>query len=251
MEDSKKQGIQSIEVGVLILQLVAAAEQPISITELAELCQTSKSKLHRYLISLVRTGMLVKNSDSKYILGREILRLGLKASNDIKIVDIAQPYLLQLKERFNETSGLAVFGDNGPFFVSWEESTGPINIGIKVGSKVGVTLSATGYVFASYMPEEIINPIITKELDNELQKINEFKRSLSIFRENGFSYTDGTIVQGISAVATPIFDRNNMIVGALCVVGLSSSLDTTSDSEIVLNLKKYSKQISRELGWRE
>ena len=250
MEDNKKQGIQSIEIGVSILQFVAAAEKPITITELADLCETSKSKLYRYLNSFVRTGMLEKNQDLKYVLGREILRLGLKASNDIKIVDIAQPYLMHLKEKFNETSGLAVFGEDGPFFVSWEESAGPINIGIKVGSKIGITDSATGKVFASHLPESATNALIAKELANNLQAMSDFKTALADIREIGYSYTDGTIVQGISGVAAPIFDRNNIIVGVVCVVGLSNSINTAPDSELVINLKQYVKQISQELGWK-
>lgn len=250
MED-KKQGIQSIEIGVLLLQLVAAAERPISITELAKLCETSKSKLYRYLNSFVSTGMLAKNADSKYVLGREILRLGLKASNDIKIGDIAQPYLLNLKEKFNETCALSVFDENGPFFLSWEESTRPINIGIRVGSKVSFTDSAVGKVFFSYLPESITDPLITKELDNDIQAINDFKSILPTIRKNGYGYTVGTIVQGISAVAAPIFDRSNAIVGVISVVGLSNSINITPNSEIVINLKQYSEQISRELGWEE
>ncbi|RHW31774.1 IclR family transcriptional regulator [Lysinibacillus yapensis] len=247
MED-KKQGIQSIEIGVLILQLVAAAEGPISITELAKLCETSKSKLYRYLNSFVHTGMLSKNSDSKYVLGREILRLGLKASNDIKIADIAQPYLLNLKEKFNETCALSLFDENGPFFLSWEESARPINIGIKVGSKVSFTDSAVGKVFASYLPENLTEQLIAKELVDD-QAINDFKAILPTIRENGYGYTVSTIVEGISAVATPIFDRTNAIVAVLSVVGLSNSIDITPNSEIVINLKQFSEQISQELGW--
>ena len=54
---------------------------------------------------------------------------------------------MYVKEILNETAALAVWGQNGPFFVSWEESNGPMNIGIKVGSQVSVTQSAAGLVF--------------------------------------------------------------------------------------------------------
>ena len=133
-EESKSQGIQSVEVGMDILKKIAEAGKPISISEIAILCETSKSKLHRYLTSFVRTGMLEKNQDAKYILGTELLRLGLKASQKLNITEIVAPHLMDLKESLNETAALAIWGQNGPFFVSWEENDGPINIGIKVGS---------------------------------------------------------------------------------------------------------------------
>src|SRR5258708_6264570 len=133
-EETKSHGIQSIEVGMHILKKIAEASNPLSITEIAILCETSKSKLHRYLTSFIRTGMLEKSQDAKYILGTEIVRLGLKASQKLNVIDVTSPHLMYIKETLNETAALAVWGQNGPFFVSWEESNGPVNIGIKVGS---------------------------------------------------------------------------------------------------------------------
>ena len=164
-EETKSQGIQSIEVGMHILKKIAEAGKPLSITEIAILCETSKSKLHRYLTSFIRTGMLEKSPDAKYILGTEIIRLGLKASQKLNITEIAAPHLMYLKETLNETAALAVWGQNGPFFVSWEESNGPVNIGIKVGSQVSVTQSAAGLIFAAFLPHKVTEKRVNQELN--------------------------------------------------------------------------------------
>jgi DNA-binding IclR family transcriptional regulator len=247
-EEIKSQGIQSIEVGMEILKKVAEANQPVTITELAALCETSKSKLHRYLISFVRTGMLQKDSDAKYILGTEILRLGLKASHNLNTVDLAQPHLLQLKERFDETVALAMWGENGPFFVSWEESKGPVNIGIKIGSHVRVTDSAAGVVFSSYLPKELTRMKIEEELSTSVSSIDEFEKKLEFVRENKYSYVVETIISGINAIAAPIFDRNHKVVAALTVIGWSHSISVEPDSELVRALKLSGKAISEKLG---
>ena len=250
MEEKQSHGIQSIEVGVKILKMVAEAEKSITITELVELCQTSKSKLHRYLTSFVRTEMLEKSEDSKYILGRETLRLGLKASHDLKIVDIANSHLIYLKELFNQTTALAVWGDNGPFFVSWIEGTGPINIGVKVGSKVSATDSAVGRIFANYLPGDMTSMLIAKELEESGISFKEFSSSLSSISLYGFTSVNGTIIPGISAVATPIFNHNNSVIAALCIVGLPHTVDTSAESSMVKELKKRSALISETIGWK-
>src|SRR6476660_4668730 len=131
-EEAKSQGIQSIEAGIHILKKVAEAGKPLSITEISILCDTSKSKLHRYLTSFIRTGILEKNQDAKYFLGTELIMLGLKASQTLNITDMVAPYLVDIKDSLNETAALAIWGESGPFFVSWEEANGPVNIGIKV-----------------------------------------------------------------------------------------------------------------------
>jgi DNA-binding IclR family transcriptional regulator len=248
-EETKSQGIQSIEVGMHILKIIAEAGKPLSITEIAILCDTSKSKLHRYLTSFVRTGMLEKNQDAKYILGTEIIRLGLKASQKLKVTEIVAPHLMYLKEALNETVALAVWGQNGPFFVSWEESNGPVNIGIKVGSQVRVTQSAAGLVFATFLPDKVTEQKIKQELNEFSVDSEKFQSTIDFVKANGYSYVKGTIISGISAIASPIFDQSSKLVATLTVVGLENSLDTSENSKAVNILKERSAMISEFLGW--
>ncbi|MBB6444320.1 IclR family transcriptional regulator [Bacillus benzoevorans] len=250
-EETKSQGIQSIEVGMSILKKIAEAGKPLSISEIAIICETSKSKLHRYLTSFVRTGMLDKNQDAKYTLGTELLRLGLKASHKLNIPEIAAPYLREIKEILNETAALAIWGQNGPFFVSWEESNGPVNIGIKVGSQISLTKSAAGQVFAAYMSHEATEKIAEQEIGGSEVEREELQHTIEFIRANRYSYVNSTVLPGINAIASPIFDRSNKLAGSLTIIGLESSLDTSAGSEAVLLLKQKAKLISSILGWAD
>lgn len=250
-EEKKSQGIQSIEVGMEILKKIADAGKPLSISEIAILCKTSKSKLHRYLTSFIRTGMLEKSQDAKYTLGSEIIRLGLKASQKLNITEIAAPHLMDLKEILNETAALAIWGQNGPFFVSWEESNHPVNIGIRVGSQISLTKSATGQIFTAYLPKEATEKLVEEELNKFSIDADQFQRTIDSVRANGYSSVISTILPGISAIASPILDISNKLVAALTIVGLESSLDTTENSEAVCLLKEKSVMISKLLGWQQ
>ncbi|MFC5589336.1 IclR family transcriptional regulator [Sporosarcina soli] len=247
-EESKSKGIQSIEVGVDILKKIAEADKPLSITEIANLCDTSKSKLHRYLTSFIRTGMLEKSEDAKYTLGAELIMLGLSASQKLNITDIVAPHLIEVKNRLNETAALAIWGEGGPFFISWEESNRPINIGIKVGSRVGVTQSASGRVFAAYLPSHLTAEQISRELSKNSISEDQLQEYLNTIREKEYSYVISTIVPGISAIAAPIFDHTSQVIAVLTVVGLENSLDISESSEAVKLLKEKTIEISRLLG---
>lgn len=247
-EEKKSQGIQSIEVGMYILKKIAEAGKPLFISEIAILCETSKSKLHRYLTSFMRTGMLAKNQDAKYILGTEILRLGLKASQKLNIKDIAAPHLMDIKETLNETTALAIWGENGPFFVSWEENNRAVNIGIKVGSQVSITKSATGRTFAAFSPHKIAEWKISEELDKSSINQEQFQNIIEFIKKNGYSYVNSTLIPGINAIASPIFDRSAKLVAVLSVVGLENTLDTSESSQAVQIIKERSAMISQLLG---
>lgn len=248
-EEKKSQGIQSIELGMYILKKIAEAGKPLTITEISKICETSKSKLHRYLTSFIRTGMLEKNQDGKYILGTELILLGFKASQKLNVIQIASPYLIELKESLKETVALAIWGQDGPFFVSWEEADGPVNIGIKVGSQVSVTQSAAGHIFASLLPSHMTKSRIDEELAEFSLHPQEFKKTMDFTLENGYSFVKGTTIPGISGIAAPIFDHLSNLTAVLTVVGLENSLDTTKNSDAVQKLKDKAANISKLMGW--
>ena len=248
-EEAKSQGIQSIEAGIHILKKVAEAGKPLSITEISILCDTSKSKLHRYLTSFIRTGVLEKNQDAKYILGTELILLGLKAAEELKIKDLAETHLMDIKETLNETAALAIWGEDGPFFVSWKKRNRPVNIGINVGSQVSLTKSSTGRVFAAFLPHQITEKKLKEELEKSSFTQEEFQTIIKFIKKNGYSFVNGTLIPGISAVASPIFDRSSNLVAALSVVGLENTLDTSENSKAVQIVKEKSSLLSMQLGW--
>lgn len=250
-EEITSQGIQSIEVGIDILKKIAGAGKPLSITEIAVLCDTSKSKLHRYLTSFIKTGILEKSQDAKYTLGTELILLGLKASQKLSIQDIAAPHLMDIKEILNETAALAIWGENGPFFVRWEENNRPINIGIKSGSQVSLTTSATGRVFAAFLPDKKTENKINQELESFSITQEQFQKIIQITKSDGYSYVNSTYLPGISAIACPIFDSSSNLVAALTVVGLESTLDTSDTSKAIELLKEKAILLSKLLGWNE
>ncbi|WP_338448096.1 IclR family transcriptional regulator [Niallia oryzisoli] len=248
-EETKSQGIQSIEVGITILKKIAEARKPVSISEIAILCETSKSKLHRYLTSFVRTGMLKKDQNAKYMLGTEILRLGLQASQMLNIKDIAAPHLLDIKESLNETTALSIWGETGPFFVSWEESNRAANIGIKAGSQVSLTKSATGRVFAAFLPAEMTTPKISEELAISSIDEQQFHEITELIKKNGYAYVNSSLIPGINAIASPIFDQSSKLAAVLSVVGIESTLDTSEHSQAVQLIKVKASIVSKMLGF--
>ncbi|MZQ80965.1 helix-turn-helix domain-containing protein [Paenibacillus sp. 5J-6] len=247
--ESKGHGIQSVELGLGILKKISEARKPLTATEISNLCDISKSKLHKYLTSFTRAGFLQKNQDLKYLLGTELILLGLKASEQLDIQDICLPYITKLREMLNETVALAIWGESGPFFIRWEQSNRAINLGIKTGSRVSVTESAPGRLFSAYLPKEktqslILNELKTNQIDDLLLKeLNEVKRK-------GFALTSGTLVPGITAVSCPVFDLNGSILAALTVVSMNDVLDISEHSDFIINLKQIALELSQALGFK-
>jgi DNA-binding IclR family transcriptional regulator len=244
------QGIQSLELGINILKKIGEAEKPLSISEIAELADISKSKLHRYLTSFWRTGFLERDASLRYSIGDAFIQIGLKACQRIDIKEQAKPSLITLRETLNETVALSIWGENGPYFIHLEESNRQIKIGIQVGSTGSMLNTTAGQLFAAYNPGGKTEKLIQKELEQASIDPSEFMHTLSTIREKGFSRTMESLVPGVVAIGCPIFNSENKIVAAITIIGLLGVFDISDDSQSIALLKRECLHLSRSLGFQ-
>jgi len=231
-------GIQSLEIGLSILKEISDAQIPLSITEIAERCEMSKSKLHRYLTSLYRTGFLRRDADLRYSLGAELYSIGLKAFGKMDIRAQVQPTLIRLRERLNETVALSIWTEKGPYYLHWEESLRAVNVGIRIGSQVSALKSAAGKVFLAFLPKDEIKHVVTKELEEYGMDRSVFEEEMTIIRKKGFSTTVESLLPGIVSIAYPLIGRKDAVVAAITVVGIVGYLDVADASQVVAVLKE-------------
>src|SRR3546814_10507829 len=63
-EEAKRKSIQSVEIGVSVLKVLADAEGPQRLRDIAAVSGLSRSQAHRYLLSYVNPGMVRQASES-------------------------------------------------------------------------------------------------------------------------------------------------------------------------------------------
>jgi DNA-binding IclR family transcriptional regulator len=252
----QQRGIQSVEIGLRIALLLAESSRPLQLKEVAARANLSASKVHRYLVSLGRTG-LVCQLDGRYELGRAALDFGLAALGRIDVVRVATPSLVQLRDQIGETVFLAIWGNHGPTIVRWEESEEPVTLNVRVGSVMPLLTSATGRIFAAFMPWERMKEPISKELASLRKRKDEiqidlptFKSLLEKIRKVSVAQVEGTQLSSISAVSAPIFDSESRLVAAITALGPRGLFDCSIKGPVVSTLTAICKDISSSLGFK-
>ena len=103
----ERAGIQSVEVGFALLDVLAKAEGPLMLRDLAAAAGMSAAKAHRYLVSFQRLGLVVQDtSNTRYELGPATLRLGLATLSRLDAVKMARERLPALMESIGHTLAL-------------------------------------------------------------------------------------------------------------------------------------------------
>src|ERR1700752_713850 len=159
-----RQGIQSVEIAMRVLLALERGAGPMTLTQIAEGCGMQASKVHRYLVSLGRVGLVSQSPRSgRYDLGPSMRRLGAEAFRRMDEVGLASEYLPALRDRTKHTVALLVWGERGPVDVRWEHGAYPLPITLRVGATLPVLPTSAGRVFLSYLPAAMTEPIVRDE----------------------------------------------------------------------------------------
>ena len=251
-EPERRAGILSVEVAARLLQALCEAPSALALKDLAAAADMPMSKAHRYLVSLGRAGLVEQDSLSgRYDLGRLALTMGLTAMGRMDIVRSASETLSALRDRVQETTVLAVWGENGATVIRFEESANPVRMNVKVGSVLPVTRSSIGQTFAAYLPGDTTSPVIATERARQgraAQKDAEYRKELKALREIGMCRNVGVYIPGVSAIAAPVFDHSGRIVAVIGVLGHEPSLDTAWDGPVASALREAVEDLSKRLG---
>jgi DNA-binding IclR family transcriptional regulator len=253
-----RQGIQSIEVGSTLLEVLSRAKSPLSLSDLSRQANMSASKAHRYLVSLLRTGLVLQDPvTNRYDVGALSLKLGLAALNRTDLVRFGIEAASWLNRELDTTVLLCVWGTFGPTVVAMYNSTDLMIQNVSVGAVLPLTRSATGRVFLAYMPRRTTAQQVRQELKaplaqtpiSRIRTLDDVEEMIKKVRKQRLGTTQGDVVPGQSALAAPVFDHEGRIVLALTLIGASDKVDMTVPDSPARTLLRTADLVSQRLGF--
>ena len=271
---SQRAGIQSVEVGFSLLQVLAASTGALMLRDLAAAAGMSAAKAHRYLVSFQRLDLVTQDAGStRYDLGPAALKLGLASLSRLDSVKLARQRLGPLMEQIGQTLALAVWGNQGPTIVHWEESPQAVTVNLRLGDVMPLLSSATGLCFSAFMaqtssssarssresqrPHDRLPPLLKDELAR-MQKLArkdvpktmaEVTAALQEVRKRGLARVVDTLVPGVGGFCAPVFDADGHLVLGMVALGSLATFDPAWDGAVARPLANAARQLSSDLGF--
>jgi DNA-binding IclR family transcriptional regulator len=253
---SGKRGIQSISVGASILRALASTSGPMALRDLAKAAGMPASKAYRYLVSFGASGMVKQNEQtSHYDLGPLASELGLAALGRIDATEIVTSELTRLATELRHDAHTTVWTPHGPMVLRWKQGSNDIAIRIGEGAILPLLTTATGRVWACYLPSSATHALLESELDQLHKTTNQPKaalrkkylKRLEQVRRLGFSHAEGERRSGIDALSSPIFGPSGLAF-AMTLLGSHGDADFSYDGRSARQLVAATKGVSRQLG---
>ncbi len=272
---TSQQGIQSVEVAAPLLRSLSSAAGSLSLSALSKIAGMPAAKAHRYLVSLIRVGLVEQDALSgEYDLGPLALELGLASLGRMDAIKLADEAISTLRDATSETVALAIWGNLGPTYIRLMQSRRPVTINLQIGSVMPMTYTASGLCFAAFLPEKETAQLLQRELaHNRRDKLDApHTRSalaplLAETRQHGMARIIGRLdpaavrdpgksraaerlLAGFNAFSAPVFDHDGRMRFALTVVGSAAHVSQAWNGEIARSALRHAAQLSARLGYR-
>ena len=197
--------------------------------EISRNLKIPSSTCYRILASLRKYDYVSqRQGDKRYFLGFAHLRLAESVREGMDEVALSLPYLEELHRETVETTFFALL--SGSCCVAMEVC-GHIDTRVAVGRGEVLPLhcSAAGNAVLAFLPEKERKKFFK---ETELKAYTprtitdpaKLTRRLKKIYQTGIAYNFQEFHNGINALATPIFNRQNRVIGALVIVGISANL---------------------------
>ncbi len=252
-----RRGIQSIEVGGALLQVLVHNATPMMLKDLAREAGMPPAKAHPYLVSFGKLGLIEQDAvTGRYGLGAFALQVGLSALQGLNPLRVATSVVAELSNDIEQNVAIAVWGNHGPTIVSIEECSRLIHVNMRPGTVMSLLNTATGRVFAAFLPERVTQPLVQAELAR-LSSASQpalrpsrkhIEADLAAVRERRMARAVGHPIPGINAFCAPVFDHNAHIALAITAMGPAGSLDPEWDGPIATKVRDCATALSHRLG---
>src|SRR5712692_1032804 len=249
MRKPKRRGIQSIDTGIRLLEVMERAEGPLALKELSARAELDPSSAHRYLASFVRCGLVRQDPDSRYDFGPLALHIGLAAVRRLDPVQLIEQALPGLVAKTGYTALLTVWSNRGPTVVHWQRSRNPFVTNLGLGSVLPISRSATGAVLVAFLPEAFTADAIAAEARREDIDRQAFARAVERARKHRLAFVDSSVIPGLSAVSSPVLQWNGEAAAAVTLIGPDRELAKTSHPAVAA-LRRLCDRLSRDFGAR-
>lgn len=243
--DKRSGTIQSVAIATRFLEILANAEEALSLGVLAKRAGTGGSTAHRYLQSLVQEGLAAQDPVSGYYnLGPTALSVGIAALKRIEPVDVAARHMKMLVEDSASSGGVAIWTDRGPTLVRWYRSAYFTISSLGLGDVLPLDNTACGLMFQAFLPPAHI------ETARRLQPAHFRGKKpqasvLKAIRETCWANLSNHLLPEITGQAVPVFDAQQEIA---CVMTTVTNLGQARSPEEGRNLFDAALVVARETG---
>jgi DNA-binding IclR family transcriptional regulator len=240
----------ALEKGMAILELLAAARQPMAMSDIAATLSRSRAEIYRMLVVLEALDYIERTDEGRYDLTPKLFDVASGHSPKRNVVVAARPVMENLSEATLQSCHLVIPSGHHMVCVAREESPAAIGFAVQVGFRPPMVQSTSGRVYFAFQDEARRELLMTRILraKPDPADLRTFREGVATIVAKGYAAEPSRLTTGIQDLSAPVFGAEpNLAVACLTVPFVSHRLFPLGQAETVPLLLDAAKAISANL----
>ncbi|MDO4887107.1 MAG: IclR family transcriptional regulator [Actinomycetaceae bacterium] len=199
--------VQSVSRALGILEIVAAAGRPISISEIAEETKLPMPTIHRLLRTLMSNGYVYQTPRRRYALGTRLISLSRYAGGALGVA--LRPIIGKAVVSLDESISVAMLDQDFARYISHVPSERALRMFTEVGNQVSLHATGVGKAILANMPHaQAVATIERTQLraftPATITSADKLLEEIARVRERGYAVDNAEHESGLKCVAVSV-----------------------------------------------
>lgn len=204
-----------------VMEVVARAAHPISMTDIATACDLPVPTVHRLVAQLEERRLLKRLPGSKKLLvGFALVQLGTAAVHSALRTDLPHQILVALSARIGEHCQIGQRIDNEVVYLDAASSIRSQGLRFEQGKRSPMHCSSIGKLFLADMSVEqldwwLSHVELTRETANTITAPKQLLQAIERVRAEQWATSNEEVIAGVVGCAVPIRDEQGRLIAGL------------------------------------
>ncbi len=205
-----------------VLFSFSAEDTHLTLIEPTQRTGLARSTVHRLASDLVALRLLERD-EAGYRLGGQLFELGMRASVERGLLEVATPFLEDVYERTHETVHLGVLEGTEVVYVAKIGGHRQASAPSRIGGRMPLHCTALGKALLAWSPPSLLQEVVAGGLEKRARRTitapGTLRSQLHQVVERGVAYEFEESAPGLACVAAPVLDPEDRPVAAVSATG--------------------------------
>jgi DNA-binding IclR family transcriptional regulator len=245
--------LKTVSKAFSLMELLAN-DGEFQLVELSRRLHMPKASTHRILVTLESLGYVQQDPRSlAYSASFKLFELGRNMIQNVEIVRLARPTLVELAAETGETVNLGVLDGVDIVCVDKVESKYHLRLDQPIGSRARAYQTAMGKAVLAWLPSEerarlLVGHRVVTSTPKSLGSVAAIEKALETVRRKGYATDNEEYMLGVRCVGAPIFDQTSSAIAGLSIAGPTVRMTQRLMRHFESLVVDRTTAISRQLG---
>jgi DNA-binding IclR family transcriptional regulator len=247
--------VTAVRHAVQVLRSFSADAPHQGVSEIARRIGLHKSSVSRLVGTLEQDQLLERDRETGRIrLGPGLISLAAPLLANVKVVEVARPYLAELAQHSGETISLSIWDGAGA--VNLEQALGGNAIAhyAPQGSRNPAHCTASGKLLLAFAAPGELERIFAQQLDRYTERTvcepDKLRAEVATIRARGYAINAGEFALDVGAVAAGVHDSSGRVVSAITATVPMYRFEAARRRSLIAMVQATAAKLSTRLGYR-